>query len=383
MIRHFIFIILFFGLIEIGFSNSISFSKDGKDEDTINVILDEVSKDSILQVKELVFDNIDSVQSGEMVIIDSSKARIRFCKPYRFFERSAVLNKPRIGMALGLTGASYIGLNFWWSKAWYSNYEKSKFQLFNDSKEWNQVDKIGHGFSAYLESTWSAQVFEWAGMKPKKAAWLGFGVAQMWQLAIEFQDAFSAKWGFSLSDVGANIAGAGWNVWQEYAWGEQRIWLKESAWPTNYPDSLKGRANSLFGKSFAEGILKDYNSTTFWLSASIGSFIKKPDSKFPKWINVAFGYGAQNMYGGFENKWCADGGADDLIENCPPDKIIDRTDIQRIRQFYLSADIDWTRIPTKSKPLKTFFSILNIIKIPFPAVEFNTARQVKWHWLMF
>ena len=98
---------------------------------------------------------------------------------------------------------------------------------------------------------------------------------------------------------------------------------------------------------------------------------------------MAFGYGAQNMYGGFENKWCAEGGADDLIENCPPDKIIDRTDIQRIRQFYLSADIDWTRIPTKSKALKTFFSLLNIIKIPFPAIEFNTARQVKWHWLMF
>ena len=323
MIRRLIFFTLFFLSIEIGFSNTISFSKDGKNEDTIIVNLDEVSNDSVVQVKELVFDNIDSIQSDEILSIDSASARIRFCKPYSFFERSAVLNKPRIGMALGLTGASYIGLNFWWSKAWYSNYEKSKFQLFNDSKEWNQVDKIGHGFSAYLESTWSAQVFEWAGMKPKKAAWLGFGVAQMWQLAIEFQDAFSAKWGFSLSDVAANIGGAGWNLWQEYAWGEQRIWLKESAWPTNYPDSLQGRANSLFGKSFAEGILKDYNSTAFWLSASIGSFIKK------------------------------------------------------------SADIDWTRIPTKSKALKTFFSLLNIIKIPFPAIEFNTARQVKWHWLMF
>lgn len=327
----------------------------------------------------------EEATSAEMTELEDSAyaGRHRICKPYKFFERSPTLNKPRIGMITGTIGGLYLGLNFWWSKAWYANYERTKFHLFNDSREWNQLDKIGHSYSAYLETTLGSNMFKWAGMKPKKAAWLAFGTAQMWQMAIEMQDAFSAKWGFSLADVGFNLAGSGWNIWQEYAFGEQRIWLKESAWPTKYPDSLQTRADALFGSSFAEGILKDYNSTTFWLSASIGSFIKKPDSKFPKWINVAFGYGAQNMYGGFENKWCKDGDVDEPIENCPPENIVDRTDIERIRQFYLSADIDWTRIPTKSKGLKTFFTIINMIKIPFPAVEFNTARQVKWHWLMF
>ena len=29
------------------------------------------------------------------------------------------------------------------------------------------------------------------------------------------------------------------------------------------------------------------------------------------------------------------------------------------------------------------FEILNIVKLPFPAVEFNTAGEVNWHWLQF
>ncbi len=37
------------------------------------------------------------------------------------------------------------------------------------------------------------------------------------------------------------------------------------------PD-LKSRRNELFGKSFAERILKDYNSQTYWISANISSF---------------------------------------------------------------------------------------------------------------
>ena len=30
------------------------------------------------------------------------------------------------------------------------------------------------------------------------------------------------------------------------------------------------------------------------------------ESKFPKWLNVAVGYGAENMFGGCENEWAVD-----------------------------------------------------------------------------
>ncbi len=42
------------------------------------------------------------------------------------------------------------------------------------------------------------------------------------------------------------------------------------------------------------------------------------------------------------------------------------------RQFYLSLDADLTRIPTHSKTLKALLIIFSFIKIPFPAVEYNS-----------
>ncbi|MEO7561961.1 MAG: hypothetical protein ABIT07_05160, partial [Ferruginibacter sp.] len=35
---------------------------------------------------------------------------------------------------------------------WYKDYPQSKFHFFNDIKEWKQIDKIGHAYSAYAES---------------------------------------------------------------------------------------------------------------------------------------------------------------------------------------------------------------------------------------
>ncbi len=36
--------------------------------------------------------------------------------------------------------------------AWYSNYPQTNFHFFNDNNEWKQVDKVGHAYSAYIES---------------------------------------------------------------------------------------------------------------------------------------------------------------------------------------------------------------------------------------
>jgi hypothetical protein len=56
---------------------------------------------------------------------------------------------------------------------------------------------------------------------------------------------------------------------------------------------------------------------------------------------------------------------------------------ERYRQFFLSLDVDWTKIPTRSLFLEILFKGLNIIKVPFPAVQFNTKREIVGHWLYF
>jgi hypothetical protein len=111
-------------------------------------------------------------------------------------------------------------------------------------------------------------------------------------------------------------------------------------------------------------MLKDYNGQTCWLSGNISAFLPKT-TKFPKWINIAFGYGAEGMTGAVTNP-------DSVNHQAIPH-------FDRYRQFYLSMDVDLTRIPTRSKALKAIFTIFSFIKIPFPAVEYNTLGQFKFH----
>jgi hypothetical protein len=87
-----------------------------------------------------------------------------------------------------------------------------------------------------------------------------------------------------------------------------------------------------------EQILKDYNGQTYWLSVNLHSFYK--GSKIPKWLNLAIGYGANGMLTGVKITGCF------LKKNGAS------------RRFYLSLDVDLTKIDTKSCFLKTIFSVL-------------------------
>lgn len=346
------------------------FNKDIKAEDTLfqSILLPD-SNDVVEQV------SIDTSITFPDTI---SFKRLGVFRPYKFFTPSPVKNRARIGTVSGSIAGIYAVSNIWWSKAWYSQYDRGGFRFFNDAKEWNQMDKGGHVYNAYFLSRWGAGMYNWAGVKPNTSAWLGFAFANLWQLSIELQDGFSPKWGFSWTDIAANLSGSLLYIGQHYLWNDQRFTVKMSAFPVNYPEIYKDRATELYGTSISELVLKDYNAMTFWLSATPGSFIRKPTSKFPKWIAVSFGYGAKNMYGGFSNSWCGDGGED--LHDC--DNII-TADVTRARQYYLSMDIDWTKIPVKNNGVKFLFQILNIIKLPFPAVEFNHPGNVKWKWIKF
>src|SRR5690606_38068363 len=179
---------------------------------------------------------------------------------------------------------------------------------------------------------------------------------------------------------GANALGSATVISQELLWKEQRISLKVSAFPQSYPADVRYRAQQLYGNTALELFLKDYNALTTWASLNIGLFIKK-ETKFPKWLNVAVGYGANGMLGGFENKWCLSD--DGKYETCPDALKVDRTDIERYRQYYLSLDVDWTKIQTRRKGWKVLFSMMNMVKMPFPAVEFNRVNKVRFSPLGF
>jgi len=285
---------------------------------------------------------------------------------------SLTLNKPRVYTVAGSWTAIYSGVLIGFNELWYKNYPRSSFHFFNDTKEWQQIDKVGHAYASYFESKWSIDALRWAGVENKKAIWIGGFVGPVFQTTVEILDGFSEKWGASWADLAANQVGAFMVIGQELAWQEQRIVFKYSAHTEEYDPSVQQRVNDLYGIGFWETIMKDYNGQDYWLSANPSSFIKE-ETKFPKWLNVAVGYGAGGMFGGFENKWYESG--PDLGEVF----LVDRTDIIRYRKFFISPDIDFTRIKTESRFLKFAFGLINIIKFPAPAIEFNTKGEILFH----
>nr|WP_321230376.1 DUF2279 domain-containing protein [uncultured Psychroserpens sp.] len=277
-----------------------------------------------------------------------------------FLKPSDSLNKSRRNTVViteaTLASLTLIGLN----QLWYADFEHSKFKTINDSDEWLQMDKLGHVFSSYQLGRVGANTLNWAGVSKNDqliyGATLGFGFLT----AVEMFDGYSKEWGFSWSDMAANAAGTGLYVGQELLWDEQRVTLKYSFHQTKYanqrPDKL--------GDGFLEEVLKDYNGQTYWLSANVNSFFK--DSKIPKWVNVAFGYGAEGMLTG---------------KTEPTDNLLITQN--RRRQFYLSLDVDLSRIKTNSRVLRTIFDVFNVIKVPAPTISFDRENGMKLHYIYF
>jgi len=296
-----------------------------------------------------------------------------------FFAPSDTFNQKRFNYALGISAATYTGFSIGLYHAWYKQYPQEGFHFFDDGGEWNNMDKIGHVYTSYFQGVLCYKGAKWTGLSENKSIWVGAICGSLFQSTIEVMDGFSTEWGFSLYDMGANLAGIGIYAWQQKHWKDQRITLKVSSIPKSYPDhlvignegtgiSLQDRADDLFGSSFAEKYLKDYNAQTYWASVNIHSFMPK-GNRWPSWLNVAFGYGADNMFGGFENKWETDG---ERFE-------VDAELFPRIHQFYLGFDIDLTRIRTKNNFLKGVLSMFNIFKMPSPALEINSRGEFTFH----
>ncbi len=264
------------------------------------------------------------------------------------------LNKKRlstlvIGSATAYS-ATMIGLN----QVWYSDFDKQPFSFFDDSEEWLQVDKTGHFYAAFQLSNIGATALRWTGLNKKKSDRFGSLAGFLMISSVEIFDGYSTGYGASASDLLANAAGVSFFLGQQMLWEEIRVHPKYS-FHTTY---LANQRPGVLGSNFNEKLIKDYNGQTYWLSIDMDKF-----TKFPKWLNIAVGYGAHDQI--FANK------AANLANNYNP-----------YRQYYLSIDFDTTAIKTKSKLIKSVLYFVNMVKLPSPTLEFSNW-QLKTHAFYF
>lgn len=274
------------------------------------------------------------------------------------YSQQDTLNPKRLKTVIAVESVAYAGIMTNLYLLWYADYPSSGFHTLNDNSSWMQMDKVGHTMTSYYVGMAGYEALRWSGVNKKKSILFGGTFGLFFLTSVEVLDGFSANWGYSWGDVAANTAGTALFVGQQLAWDEQRILFKYSFHQT-YLSELRPQ---LLGENLIQSSIKDYNGQTYWMSANIASFLGD-DTKFPKWLNLAVGYGAHGMAGSIENT--------------------QYPEIRRYRQYYLSLDIDLTRIKTKSKFANTVLGTFGFIKFPLPTVEFNQGGTTKFYGVYF
>jgi len=271
---------------------------------------------------------------------------------------TARINKKILTTAIATESALYAGTITGLRYLWYKDVPRVPFHYYNDNAGYLQIDKFGHAYGAFIESK---ICYEWllkAGVSKNKALLYGGTMGLILQTPIEIFDGIYEGWGFSWGDMAANAGGSLFLIAQELIFDEQDLDFKFSFSRSPYADL----SNGMLGDSHLESLFLDYNGHTYWFS-----FL--PAEKMPAWINLSFGYSANGMYGEFKNRSSWNG--------------VTLPETERTRQYLISLDIDWTKIKTDKPFLKKLFFALNHIKLPFPALEYNSLGQWKVHALYF
>lgn len=277
-----------------------------------------------------------------------------------FWQSSDTLNRPRFITLTSLTAAGWSGSMLGLQFVWYKNYPKTKFHFFDDSKEWMQMDKLGHLYTSYTISEKMSRLYHWSGVSKNASNIIGSAIGLGYQSTLEILDGFNTEWGFSWSDMLANFFGTALYLGQEFGFHQQIFRPKFSFYPSKY---AQYRPNTL-GSNFAEQLLKDYNGQTYWLSFSPFSFWR--NKNLPKWLCLSVGFSIEGKLAGYANTYTT---AEGTIFNAQ-------------RELILSLDIDVSKFHFKKRWPKILLSPFNLIKIPFPAIIFTNGRT-SGRWIYF
>lgn len=255
------------------------------------------------------------------------------------------IDKRKINNFFLVTGTTYAGGMILLHQLWYKHFEKEPWHIFNDNREWLQMDKMGHIYNSFHITDITFATLHNAGMNRNKSMLLSAATTFLIMTPIEWLDGYSSAYGASPGDFLANLGGIGISVLRNLNPGKSPVSFKYSYIPSPYADLR----SELLGKNLVEKIIKDYNSHAYWVSMDIEL------GRWPKWLNLAVGYSANEMVFARTDKNIAEG-------------------YENYRQFFFGIDLDLSDFEPNNKFLNKILRVADAIRIPFPTLEFSQGN---------
>ncbi len=254
----------------------------------------------------------------------------------------------RFTIVTGTVAASIAAIHIYQTNGWWQG-NRAPFHFQEDLTYGRSVDKLGHFYSGNVISFILRRSYHWAGFSDEAALYWGSAGSLLFQTYVELEDGFST-WGFDRVDFASDVAGAAWPIAQYHVPFLRNFDFKFSYHPSPELDNPGGSGF----KGQKHIIFDDYEGQTIWLSMKMHNLLPKGiDSYWPKFLNLAVGYGAR-----------------DVVSSKP------------YSVFFLALDLDMTKvIPDNTPFLKLLGEALNFIKVPMPAVQIS-PRAV-WYGFYF
>lgn len=195
------------------------------------------------------------------------------------------------GIILQQASSSIIEYYWWW-------HERGQPFNINNDGFWNNyslgMDKLGHAYISYMATHSIYEAMNWAGFTEKTSFYTSLGVSFFWALSIEMGDAHTV-WGFSNTDLAANMLGIGYAVLQQKVPVLNNFNFTFSYFPSRYFMNGDGQNWSL---------TSDYDGHCYWLNVNVSELIpKRSRIKWPSYFNVSIGYSTySNVQDGILNR---------------------------------------------------------------------------------
>lgn len=176
-----------------------------------------------------------------------------------------------VGVTLAVvnTGIFLMEKDRWWGNP------DAHFHFQTDTDYARNFDKLGHFGGTYLYSMLIAGLFRWAGVQPRRAAFLGSGIALAMQTHVEINDGFYRHWGFDWLDMTGNTLGATWFYLRNQQDWASTFDIRWSYWP----NKIRKPASHL-GEEIAGAITDNYNGQSYWLGVRMHRLLPESLKRF-------------------------------------------------------------------------------------------------------